>query len=85
MAHLSKAAVTSRWDKNRGDTFYMAKPSIQPALHLFQELSTLGQQLAHTRLLLQGLGRSPYASKRVAPLFGAKWMANPAEEISLIN
>jgi len=26
-------------------------------LHVFQELSTLGQQLAHTLLLRQGLGR----------------------------
>jgi len=43
-----------------------------PGLHLFQELSTLGQQLAHALLLRQGCGR-------VLPLFPAKHAANLKE------
>jgi hypothetical protein len=45
-------------------------PERSAGLHLFQELSTLGQQVAHTLLLRQGLGHT------FAAIFTMPWMAS---------
>ena len=44
-------------DKNRRMNPMHRETDRSAGLHVFQELSTLGQQLAHTLLLRQGLGR----------------------------
>ena len=47
-------------------------------LHLFQELSTLGQQLAHTLLFRQGRGgvkpMFPASTSRPLQPFGGSWL-----------